>query len=326
MSAPTVLFDAPGPKARRRILIFNILGVAVVVGILVWVLIVLAGKGQLTAAKWLPFVQAQTWTTFLIPGLIATLQAAALSVITANVFGLLFGMGRLASNKIIRFLSGIVVEFFRAVPVLLMMIFFYFLFSRSGIMHPSDAPFWAVVSALTLYNGSVMAELVRSGVLNLPSGQSEAGLSIGMSTGKVLRTILMPQALVAMMPSMLSQLVVILKDTALGYIITYSELLRQARLVGTSFQNLVPALIVAAALFIVINYALTSLANYVSVRLRTRTAGSTRPLQTADEGLVAGIDLIRSVPADEYGPEGHRERLPGIEDAHPPRKRDPKDH
>ncbi|SNU00645.1 glutamate transport system permease protein [Ruaniaceae bacterium KH17] len=310
----SLLFDAPGPKGRRRIMIFNIVGVALVLGILAFVLVILADRGQLTAAKWTPFIQAQTWTTFLIPGLIATLKAAAVSVVTANVFGLLFGMGRLSQNRLIRLLSGIIVEFFRAVPVLLMMIFFYFFYSKSGIMHPTDAPFWAVVSALTLYNGSVMAELVRSGVLNLPSGQSEAGLSIGMSTGKVLRTILLPQALVAMMPSMLSQLVVILKDTALGYLITYSELLRSARLVGTSFQNLIPALIVAAVMFIIINYTLTWLAGFVSRRLRSRTAGSTIPLQNADEGLAPGLDPMRTIPADEFGPHGHEERLPGVDE------------
>ncbi len=320
MSGSSLLFDAPGPKTRRRIFIFNIVGIAAVLGILVWVLVLLEDKGQLTAAKWMPFLQVQTWTTFLIPGIVATLQAAAVSVITANVFGLFFGMGRLSTNKIVRLLSGIVVEFFRAVPVLLMMIFFYFLYSKSGIMPPTYAPFWAVVSGLTFYNGAVVAELVRSGVLNLPSGQSEAGLSIGMTTGQVLRIILMPQALVAMMPSMLSQLVVILKDTALGYLITYSDLLRQARLVGTSFQNLVPALIVAAVIFIAINYSLTSLASYLSVKLRSRTAGSTRALQNADEGLVPGLDLIHTVPVDERGPEGHGDRLPGIDESwpHPP--------
>lgn len=311
MSTTAVLFDAPGPKARRRILIFNIIGALIVLGILAWVLSLLNERGQLDAAKWLPFVQAQTWTTFLIPGITATLQAAAVSIVTANIFGLVFGMGRLSGSRIVRAVAGIIVEFFRAVPVLLMMIFFYFLFSKSGIMAPTDAPFWAVVCALTLYNGSVMAELVRSGVLNLPSGQSEAGLSIGMTTGQVLRAVLLPQALVAMMPSMLSQFVVILKDTALGYLITYSELLRQSRLIGTSFQNLVPALIVAAVLFIVINYALTGLANYVSLRLRKRTSGSTKPLQNADEGLAPGVGLIHSVPVDEMGPDGHGDHLHG---------------
>lgn len=310
----SVLFDAPGPRSRRRILLFNIAGAIVLIVGLAWVAYMLAQRGQLSPQKWVPFVQAQTWTTFLIPGIIATLQAAAVSVVTANLFGLIFGMGRLSTNRLFRALAGATVEFFRAVPVLLMMIFFYFLFSKSGIMPPTNAPFWAVVCALTLYNGAVVAELVRSGVLNLPSGQSEAGLAVGMTSGQVLRSILMPQALVAMMPSMLSQLVVILKDTALGYLITYSELLRQARLVGTSFQNLVPALIVAAVLFIAINYALTALAHYVSTHVRGRTAASSRPLQTADEGLGHDIDMIHAIPADERGIEGHGDYLPGIED------------
>lgn len=302
MSTSTVLFDAPGPKSRRRIAVFNVLGAAFVIGILVWLLVVLGQKGQLAAEKWTPFLTANVWVNFLIPGVIATIKAALLSVVTANVFGLVFGMGRLASNVAVRFVSGVVVEFFRAVPVLLMMIFFYFLFSKSGWMEPTRAPFWAVVAGLTFYNGSVVAELVRSGVLNLPKGQREGGLSIGLTQGQTLRLILLPQALVAMMPSMISQLVVILKDTALGYLITYSELLRQARLVGTSNQNLIPALIVAAVMFITINYALSKAADYLSRRLRTRTAAPTTVLQAADEGITPGVDQIHSLPDD---PSGH---------------------
>lgn len=293
-----VLFDAPGPRARRRLLFINIAGAILVLGILGWVLWALAGRGQLTPEKWSPFLTASPWVDYILPGLWATLRAAALAVITSNVFGLLFGIGRLSGNVVIRGLSGVVVEFFRAVPVLVMMIFFYFFFSLGGFVDPGAAPYWGVVAGLTLYNGSVIAELVRSGVLNLPRGQTEAGLSIGLSEGQTLRSVLLPQALVAMMPSMVSQLVVILKDTALGYLITYSELLRMSRLVGTSFQNLVPSLIVAAVIFIAINYALTSVAEALARRLGTRTAGAVVVLQTADEGITPGLDIVHTGPVD----------------------------
>ncbi|MDX5399867.1 MAG: amino acid ABC transporter permease [Actinomycetes bacterium] len=294
----TVLFDAPGPRTRRRLRSINIAGTIIVLAALAWVVGALAGKGQLTAQKWNPFLTASPWVDYIIPGLWATIRAAALAVVTSNVFGLLFGIGRLSGNVVIRAVSGVIVEFFRAVPVLVMMIFFYFFFSLSGFVEPTSAPYWGVVAGLTLYNGSVIAELVRSGVLNLPRGQSEAGLSIGLTEGQTLRSILLPQALVAMMPSMISQLVVILKDTALGYLITYSELLRMSRLVGTSFQNLVPALIVAAVIFILINYALTVVAEALARRLGTRTAGAVVVLQTADEGVTPGLDTVHTGPVD----------------------------
>lgn len=272
----TVLFDAPGPRARRRIVAVNVVGVVVVLAVLAWVVNGLGGKGQLTAEKWNPFLTESVWVDYLAVGLWNTVRAAAVSIVTANVFGLLFGIGRLSRHRAVRGVSAVVVEFFRAVPVLVMMIFFYNVFSYTEGFWSGEPPFYAVVVALTLYNGSVIAELVRSGVDNLPSGQREAALAIGLTRGKSLRLVEVPQALIAMMPSMISQLVVILKDTALGYIITYSELLRSARLVGSTFANLLPALIVAAAMFIVINYTLTWVAERVARRLSSRTAAPPR--------------------------------------------------
>jgi glutamate transport system permease protein len=282
----SVLFDAPGPRGRRRIAAVNVVGSVIVLGVLAWVLWGLAGKGQLTAAKWNPFLTESVWVDYLLVGLWNTLRAAAVAIVAANVFGLLFGLGRLSQSRLVRGVSGTVVEFFRAVPVLIMMIFFWRLFSYVPGPWEGDAPFYGVIVGLTLYNGSVIAELVRSGVHNLPRGQREAGLAIGLTPAKSLRLVEVPQALIAMMPSMISQLVVILKDTALGYIITYSELLRSARLVGSTFANYIPALIVAAVIFIVINYTLTWVAERVARRLSSRTAGVTRPAgpATADAG------------------------------------------
>ena len=287
MSAQAVLFDAPGPRARRRHLILTVVGGLLIVVVLGLVIVQLNARGQLEAAKWLPFLTASPWLNYLIPGLIGTLSAALVSVIAAGILGLLLGIGRLSAMAWIRGLSGIVVEFFRAVPVLIMMIFLFILFSRNGVFLPSVNPFMAVVIALTLYNGSVIAELVRSGVNSLPKGQSEAGLSIGLTPGQTLRTIQLPQALVAMLPALMGQLVVVIKDTALGYGITYSELLNQAKNLGSNYSNTLPAYMVAAALFIVLNYAMTKLASAVERRLRKRpiTAG---PLTTTMPNIVQG--------------------------------------
>jgi glutamate transport system permease protein len=276
MSTERVLFDVLGPRGRRRVALVNIGGAVLLLAAVAWVVYALAGKGQLTSAKWTPFLTADVWEFYLLPGLRATFVAAFWAIIGANAFGLVFGLGRLSQSRALRWLSGTVVEFFRAVPVLIMMIFFYWGLASSGIVAPSDAPLYAVVLALTLYNGSVIAELVRSGVFGLPRGQREAGLAIGLTRGQSLRAVELPQALIAMLPSMISQLVVILKDSALGYIITYPELLRQARLVGSSEANLLPSLIVAAAIFIVVNYGLTWAAGRIARRLSHRTAGGVR--------------------------------------------------
>jgi glutamate transport system permease protein len=157
-----------------------------------------------------------------------------------------------------------------------MMIFFWLGLANVDAIPRAQLPLVAVVLALVLYNGSVVAELVRSGVYGLPRGQREAALATGLTHEQSLRSVEVPQALIAMLPSLVSQLVVILKDTALGYIITYPEMLSNGRRMGVQDGNVVPALIVIALVFIVINYTLTWVAGRLSRRLGSRTSGSTR--------------------------------------------------
>ena len=282
MSSQQVLFDAPGPKARRTILIGNIVGVLLIIGLLAWLLTVLAGKGQLAPEKWTPFLEWRSWEFFILPGLIqGTLKAAAIAVVASVVFGLLFGMARLAHFAPLRLVAGTIVEFLRAIPVLLMMIFLWLAFGQIDAIN--DPAFVAVVVALTLYNGSVIAELIRSGVHGLPKGQREAGMAIGMTPMQSLRSIEVPQALIAMLPALISQFIVILKDSALGFIIGYSELLQGARRLGVGEGNLLQSLLVAAIIFIVINFALSTLATRLSRLLSFRVKG---PTKTAAKNVV----------------------------------------
>ena len=169
----------------------------------------------------------------------------------------------------------VIVEFFRAVPVLVLMVFLHFFFSQfmAAVIDPRNSAYYAVIVALTLYNGAVIAELVRSGVRSLPAGQREAALAVGMTTTGSLRNVEVPQALAAMLPSLVSQFVIILKDSALGYIIGFAELLRYSRQLGAGYGNIMQVLVVAAVIFIVINYALVWLAQILSRRLSSRTSG-----------------------------------------------------
>lgn len=274
-STQSVLFDVPGPRTRRRMAWLNVVFALVVAGIGVLLLVQLGRKGQLEAALWTPFLEWRTWESFLLPGLQNTLKAAALAIVGSSLFGLAFGLGRLSELRLVRVISGTIVEFFRAVPVLLMMIFVWLALGFSDVrgIDPGDYPLIAVVTALVLYNGSVFAELVRSGVHGLPRGQREAALATGLTGPQSLRSVEVPQALIAMLPALVSQLVVILKDTALGYIITYRELLQEARQVGSANGNILQALAVAAVVFIVINYALTKAAPWVGQRMGRRTSG-----------------------------------------------------
>jgi glutamate transport system permease protein len=279
MTAQSVLFDAPGPKARRRHLLLAVLGGAVTLGFIALIIRGLANpaNNQLTGAKWQPFLTAEAWSAYFLPGIWATIKAAGLAVAISSVLGILLGMGRLSQLTPLRVLCGVFVEFFRAVPVLMMMLFFYFFgLYALGISGPALSLF-GVVAGLTFYNASVIAELIRSGVNSLPRGQREAGWAIGMTPTQTLVTILLPQAITAMLPSLVSQLVVILKDTALGYIISYPELIRAGQNFSSNKGNLIPTFIVLAAMFVVINYALTRLARVLERRLQVSGRGGKIP-------------------------------------------------
>jgi glutamate transport system permease protein len=295
MSAESILFDAPGPKARRRHVIIAVLVGLGTLGIAVWVLMKLGEKGNLAADKWTPFLRADSWTEYLIPGIVGTVTAAAISIVLAAVLGLLLGIGRLSHNTALRGFSSVFVEFFRAVPVLIMMIFSFSFYSFYKVFPPALLPLAGVVTGLTLYNGAVLAELLRAGVGSLPGGQREAGLSIGLTPVQTLRTILLPQALTAMLPAIVGQMVVVLKDSALGYIITYVELLFQGRTLGTARANTIPALIVTAVIFITINYLLTVLASHIERRMRQRGHTSGTPLITVP-GQMSALPIPPPVP------------------------------
>jgi glutamate transport system permease protein len=264
MSA-SVLFDVPGPKARVRHGLMAVVGIAAVVGFLGFVIYRFADSGQFEPKLW-EWLQYETIQMELLAGLGNTLKAFAVAAVLALLFGAVFATGRLSDHAFVRVPSMVVVEFFRAVPLLIMMFIFYFGFPTIGVKFSA---FTVVVLSLMLYNGSVLAEVFRAGIQSLPKGQAEAAYALGMRKTQVMVFVLLPQALRAMLPTIISQLVVLLKDTALGFIITYEELLTYAKYLGGIPQfgrPLVPVTLVVAAIYIVMCLLLTWLANYLQKR------------------------------------------------------------
>jgi glutamate transport system permease protein len=280
VTSASVLFDAPGPRARVRNQIISAVALVCVALAGLGVLAKLANKGQLTAAKWTPFLTADLWRTYVLPGIAGTLTAAAISIVLALALGLALGVGRLSPIAAVRRPCAVIVEFFRAVPVLIMMIFAYFLYAFYDTFPPKYLALAGVVTGLTLYNGAVIAEIVRAGVAALPRGQQEAADALGLSWSQTMRAVLLPQAVTSMLPVLVSQLVVVLKDTAIGYQITFVEMVRQGTVIGASYSNYLPALIVIAALMISVNFALSAVATRLERRLR-RSGRAPRPLEAA---------------------------------------------
>ncbi|MFB7514426.1 amino acid ABC transporter permease [Streptomyces sp. NPDC056144] len=267
----SVLYDTPGPRAKQRNVIYTIVFLVAMAALAWWVLAALAEKNQLDAAKWTPFVtDSQVWTTYLLPGLVETLKAAGLSIVIALPLGAALGIGRLSDHRWVRVPVGAVVEFFRAIPVLLLMIFASQFYSQFTPVSSDFRPLYAVVTGLVLYNASVIAEVVRAGVLSLPRGQGDAAVALGMRKGQTMLYVLLPQAVTVMLPALVSQLVVIVKDTALGgAMLGFGDLLSQNRQITANYgANTIATLTVIALIFIAINFALTTLASRLEKRLR----------------------------------------------------------
>jgi glutamate transport system permease protein len=278
-----VLYDVPGPRARRRVLISSVVG-----GLLLLALLALAGKrladnGQFEYALYEPFLTEPQLYDRLLEGITNTLQAAAYALVLAMLLGVLLAFGRLSSYAAIRLPSVAVVEFFRGVPLLLLI---FGLFLAFPIVVGVELPaLYALVIALTLYNGAVIAEIVRAGVLAIPTGQSEAAYALGMGRVQTLRLVLLPQAIRIMLPSLISQLVVLLKDTSLGFVIGFAELLRTGQQLVQVLNNPLQMYLAIALIYIVVNSLLSALAGYVEGRQR-RTIGSSAALAPTEKGAV----------------------------------------
>ena len=283
MSTDATLYDHPGPRAKARNTILTVVFGIALLGLLYYIYAKFDGKDQWAGTLWKPFLQGSTWSDYILPGLAHTLAAAAVAMVLSLAYGLVFAVGRLSDHWWLRLPAGIVVEFFRAVPLLLLMFFIFF-----GVPFLTQRPmsvFWAVVIGLTLYNGSVLAEAFRAGIRAVPLGQSEAAYAIGMRKSQVMREILVPQAARAMLPVIVSQLVVLVKDTALGYIIAYSELIQLGvNNLAANFGNVVQAAIVAAAIYIVLNASLTAFAGWLE---RWTRRGGRAPRRAAAPGAAA---------------------------------------
>lgn len=267
VSGATVLFDAPGPRARRRNRIIGAVGAVVIIGALVYVIARFADTGQFNAKKW-SILEYKTVQQTLWNGFVGTIRAAAVASVLALALGIVLAGGRLSERRWVRGPAFALTELFRAIPLVLLMFIFYYGLPSIGIRM---APFWAVVLALALYNGSVLAEVFRAGIASVPRGQREAGLAIGMRPGPVLRIILLPQAIRSMLPTVISQLVVLLKDTALGFLVTYDELLKQIKQLATAPEfefPLIPLVMVGGVVYIATCFTLSRLAIYVERRLR----------------------------------------------------------
>ena len=272
-----VLYDVAGPRGRRRILIGSLAGGLLVALAVAAAVARLAANGSFEAERWRVLTQGK----LLGRGLAATLRAALVAMVLAMAVGGLLAVARLSRRRWLSMPAVAWVELFRGLPLLLLILFLFLGLPAAGV---TVSTFWALVAGLTLYNSAVLGEIFRAGILSLPKGQTEAAYSIGLRRGQTLRLILIPQAVRRMLPALISQLVTLLKDTSLGFVIAYAELLRTGRnaveFLGGRYS--IPVYTAIAVIYIAVNASLSFLARWLDRRTRRRYGRTVQP-SVADE-------------------------------------------
>lgn len=285
MSQPSaVLFDELGPRARRRVWYASIVTIIAAAFFLYLALRRLNDRNQFESDLWEPLT---TWPVIrgLLKGLWLTVKAALAAMVACVFLGAVMALGRLARNRPVRWLAGIYVEFFRAIPSYVLIAFSFLGLPQ---LHVQLSSFWAVVLGLMLYNSAMLAEIFRAGILSLDRGQSEAATALGLGYWSAMRYVIVPQAGRRMIPGIISQLVALLKDTSLGAALTLVELLKTAQIYANYYGNLLQMLFVAALIYMMVNLLLSRLARRLEVRQRRR-------YKAAPFAVVGGSEDIATV-------------------------------
>lgn len=280
----TVLYDIPGPQTRKRHLIYGIVSTILILALVGWVIYLLFDTDQFTSDKWTPF-EYKGIQELLLRGLGNTLKAFAYAAVLSLALGAVLAVGRLSDHRPVRWVATVLVEFFRAMPVLVMI---FFIFVALKVQ-----PLPALVAGLTLYNGSVLAEVFRTGINSVERGQGEAAFALGMRKTQVTTFVLAPQAVRAMLPTIISQLVVALKDTSLGYLITYEEFLHAGKLIASNLDYdlpFIPVVMVISPIYIGMCMLLSWFATWVAKRQRRNPKTEATGVGPAQPGtLMPGV-------------------------------------
>lgn len=262
-SVRDALYEAPGPRTRRRVRIATAVSLILVVAALAAIGYRFYITGQFAPRYWTFFAKATTWK-FLLQGFAGTVRVALTAGAIALALGLLLMLGRISHLKVLYAVCRVITEFFRSLPSLLLIYFFFLVVPQYGIKMSS---FWMLTLPVALAAAGVLAEVFRAGVNAVPKGQIEAALSLGMSPLRTTFKIVLPQAIRFVIPSLISQIVVVVKDTTVAYVVSYPDLMQNARVLITNYDALVSVYFTIAIIYILINYAINQASIYVSHRL-----------------------------------------------------------
>ena len=271
MRAPSIrdrLYEAPGPRTRRRVAAFTALAVLGLGVMLFMIVRQFARQGQLEARYWEFFLKCSTWR-YLGAGLLSTLRAALTAAVIAIALGFVLMRGKMRKSPLARWPSVALIEFTRGVPTLLLIYFFFLVVPRMGLQ---IGAFWRITLPCAISASGIIAEAFRAGVNAVPKGQTEAALSQGLSNTRTFYQVVFPQAIRFVIPSLISELVIVLKDTTFAYVVSYADLMQNAKVLITSHDSLVSVYLVVAVIYILINYGLNRLSDHVAQGTRIPAA------------------------------------------------------
>lgn len=267
VSVREALYEPPGPKMRKKIVLATLISLAALAALVVVIIRQFYITGQLDARYWSFFTRATTWK-FLGRGLVGTLEASVVAGIAAFAAGFLLMLGRISSVKAVRGISIALIEFTRGVPTLLLIYFFFLVAPQFGLKLP---PLWKIAAPVAISASGVVAEVLRSGVNAVPKGQREAALSLGMRSGKVFFKIVFPQAIRYVVPSLISELVIVVKDTTFAYVVNFPDLMQNARVLITNYDAMLSVYLLIAVIYIIINYLINKASAMVAKRRNSKT-------------------------------------------------------
>lgn len=252
-SLEDILFGAPTPQARaltRRVSTGAVLLLLALAAAVVWRF---HDAGQFEARLWKFFAWPSTWA-FLAEGLLGTMASAAMAALIALALGLVLMVGRLARPRLVRWPAVAAIEFLRGTPTLLLIYVCFLVLPSLGLKFST---YWMLTLPVGLSTAAVVAEVYRAGVLAVPRGQTEAARSLGLTEAQVFFSVVFPQALRYIVPALVAQLVIVVKDTTFGYVVTYGELMQNAKVLIANYHSLVPVYLVTAALYCLVNYTIS---------------------------------------------------------------------
>lgn len=262
VSIRDILYEPPGPKTRKRIAVATVISLIALAALLAVIIRQFYITGQLSAKYWSIFTRYTTWR-FLGRGLAGTVKVALMASVVTFAAGLLMMLGRISRSRILRGVSTVLIEITRGIPTLLFIYFFFLLAPQFGLKLPA---FWKITLPVSISAAGVVAEVLRSGVNAVPKGQTEAAISLGMRSGSVFFKIVFPQGFRYVIPALIAEIVIVLKDTTFAYVVNYADLMQNAKVLISNYDALLSVYLVAAVIYIIINYLLNKLSVAIAGR------------------------------------------------------------